>query len=291
VIESCQRLFYSPAMKCPVSLLVFSLLLLGGLLPCGCGCDPREPDQLAEEKEAFFMAGKNRLKSLDYRGAIASFEKALEINPKSAAAHFELGILFDQRENDPAAAVYHYNNYLKYRPNAGNADIVRQHILACKQELARTVSFGAVTEKQQRELEKLIEDNKKLVEENKRLAEENTQWKVFAAALPVPRTNPPAISPKSPRTGPGTPDGSGARSGAGAGQPKGTDGSRSGYTSPSPYRSPVRPPVPYRNHAVRSGETMNSVARQYGVRLETLKAANPGVDPRRLRAGQVLKIP
>src|SRR5512134_2073453 len=106
-------------MKCPAPLIFNLLLLLGGLLLSGC--DQTGHGQLAEEKEAFFVAGKNRVNAMDYKGAIESFEKALEINPKSAAAHFELGILFDQKEADPATAIYHYQHYLKFRPNAGNA--------------------------------------------------------------------------------------------------------------------------------------------------------------------------
>jgi LysM repeat protein len=33
------------------------------------------------------------------------------------------------------------------------------------------------------------------------------------------------------------------------------------------------------------------IARQYGVKLEALMAANPGLDARRLRIGQALTIP
>ena len=33
------------------------------------------------------------------------------------------------------------------------------------------------------------------------------------------------------------------------------------------------------------------IARKYGVKVEALMAANPGLDPRRLRVGQTLTIP
>lgn len=33
------------------------------------------------------------------------------------------------------------------------------------------------------------------------------------------------------------------------------------------------------------------IARKYGVKVEALMAANPGLDPRRLRVGQTLAIP
>src|SRR5205807_3262166 len=103
-----------------------------------------------------------------------AFEKALEVNPKSAAAHFELAILFEKNETDAAAAIYHYDQYLKLRPRADNAEIVRQHITSCKQVLARTVSLGPVSERQQREFEALADENKKLHEEVEK-------WKLSAS--------------------------------------------------------------------------------------------------------------
>src|SRR6478736_41113 len=99
-----------------------ALPLLCSILLSGC---PSPQGRLDEEEEPHFLA-----------------EKALDANPNSAAAHFELGCLCEQNQADPAEAIYHYDHYLKLRPNAANAEIVRTHIIACKQELARTVSLG-----------------------------------------------------------------------------------------------------------------------------------------------------
>src|SRR5207302_6627330 len=123
----------------------------------------------------------------DYNGAIESFEKALEVNPRSASAHFELGCLFDEKETDPAAAIYHYTHYLTLRPKAENLEVVKQRIMACKQDLARTVSLGPVNDKVQRELEQLLEENRRLTQENKSLNESLEQWRGYAnrSALPT----------------------------------------------------------------------------------------------------------
>ncbi len=59
--------------------------------------------------------------------------------PHSAAAHFQLACLFDKKESDPAAAIYHYQEYLRLDPRADNADIIRQRIYSCKQQLAADV--------------------------------------------------------------------------------------------------------------------------------------------------------
>jgi len=46
-----------------------------------------------------------------------------------------------------------------------------------------------------------------------------------------------------------------------------------------------------RTHTVAAGETAVRIARRYGVSLDALLAANPGLEPRRMRVGQVLNIP
>lgn len=44
-------------------------------------------------------------------------------------------------------------------------------------------------------------------------------------------------------------------------------------------------------HVVKRGETLNKIARKYGIPLEILYGFNPNLNPRRLRVGQVVLIP
>ncbi|MFZ5817708.1 MAG: LysM peptidoglycan-binding domain-containing protein [Bacillota bacterium] len=44
-------------------------------------------------------------------------------------------------------------------------------------------------------------------------------------------------------------------------------------------------------HVVRPGDTFYSIARRYGVSVQTVAAANRGVDPAALRVGQRLLVP
>lgn len=46
-----------------------------------------------------------------------------------------------------------------------------------------------------------------------------------------------------------------------------------------------------RTHRVRQGETLSHIASRYGVSVAALRSANGNVDPRRLRAGQTLRVP
>lgn len=49
--------------------------------------------------------------------------------------------------------------------------------------------------------------------------------------------------------------------------------------------------VTLREHTVVRGDTLFGIARQYGVSLDALRAANPRIDPRRMQIGTVLVIP
>jgi LysM repeat protein len=248
--------------------LCCALLLLAGLALCGCLPSPQS--QLDEEKEPHFLTGKERASALDYKGAVEAFEKALEANPRSSSAHFELGCLFDQKEPDPAAAIYHYEHYLKLRPDAENTEIVKQHIMACKQELAKSVSLAPVTERVQRDFEQLSEEAKRLAEQNKRLQEDLDKWRAYASRLEtltnLPRSRVSGTTPP--------PQGGGILA------------TSTGYGKPAVLATPVG-----RTHEVKPGETPSGIAKQYGVKLEALMAANPNLNPRRLRVGQALAIP
>jgi LysM repeat protein len=267
MIASCRPFDYSQAMTFSVGFFRASLILLTSLALSGCvPSGPRE-----EEKEPHFLAGRGRVNTMDFKGAIESFEKALEVNPKSAQAHFELGWLFDQKEPDPAAAIYHYECFLRLAPNSGKEEMVKTRILTCKQQLAQTVSLAPGMEKQQRDLEQLVE-------ENKRLREEIEKWRVYALRLQS-ATNQPGTAAPGTRMAQASASGQTAIGGAAVSDL--TSASRSQATSPAGGRA----------HTVKAGETPSLIARKYGVKLDALMAANPKVDPRRLQVGQILAIP
>lgn len=251
-----------------VSIALTALMALGGLVWTGCG--PSLSTQLEEEKEPHFLEGKSRVNALDYKGAIESFEKALDVNPRSASAHFELGWLLDEKDPDPAAAIYHYQSFLKLRPNADRAVNVKARILTCKQELTKSVSLGPVTQSLQNEFERLNEDNK-------RLREDVEKWRAYAMHLQT-LTNQWLSSPRAAHPTAGSAPATipiSYNASASAGRPAAAAAVVTGA----------------RTHTVKPGETPVAIARRYGVRLEALMAANPRVDARRMQVGQPLNIP
>jgi LysM repeat protein len=269
-IEPHCRIGYSRAMTTWVWRFGCALLVLAGLALGGCL--PSAQSQLEEEKEPHFLTGMGLVNAMDYSGAIESFEKSLDVNPQSASAHFQLGWLYEQKEPNPAIAIYHYDRYLRLRPGAENADIVKQRIEGCMQQIARKVSLGPVTEKVQHDLEQMAEDKKRLVEQNKQLADEVAKWRAYynsqatltnrAGQLPRPIQSTGQIPPPG---GLNTSNLSSTAAPPGAGMP--------------------------RSHKVSGGETMASIAKQYGVRLDALMQANPKVEPRRMKAGLILNVP
>jgi tetratricopeptide (TPR) repeat protein len=234
------------------------------------GCDPSGSSALDEEKEPHFILGKGRVNAMDYAGAVEAFNESLEANPRSAAAHFQLACLFDQKESDPAAAVYHYQEFLRLNPKADNAEVIRQRIYSCKQQLAADVLPLPSAPAAQKQLEDLAE-------KNRRLQDENEKWRAYYAAQQNAPKNPPPLN-----TAP-------------AGNPAPDDISTA-PTSPTPPanaapKNPAPKPAKARTHTVTSGETMAAIARKAGCSLSALQAANPGVTPKKIHAGQVLNLP
>lgn len=78
-------------------------------------------------------------------------------------------------------------------------------------------------------------------------------------------------------------------SGAPAERP--SSASESGGDREPEAKSPDASPGQSGVYTVKSGDTLGRIAAAYNITLSELQAANPGVDPRRLRIGQQLVVP
>ena len=232
------------------------------------GCTPSGQSQLSEEKEPHFVLGKSRINAMDYQGAVEAFEESLEVNPHSSAAHFELGWLYDEKESDPAAAIYHYQQYLKLCPTAGNTEVIKQRIESCKQELAADVLPLPSTPAAQTQITQLVE-------QNQQLQDEVNKWRAYFASQQAAKDQAsaaPLVNPASP-------------------QPVHNASTTAGGSAPDhPVHSIPAKPI-LGTHTVAAGETAVRIARRYGITLDALLAANPGLEPRRMHVGQILNIP
>lgn len=258
------------------------ILALGAAL---AGCSPA-PGQADEEREPHFLLGKSRVNAMDYTGAVEAFEQSLEVNPRSAAAHFELGWLYEQKVPDPAAAIYHYEQYLKLNPNAGNAAIIRQHIEACKQQLAADVMPLPSAPAAQQQLENLLEQNRQLQAQVDHLTDLVRQWNAWYAA----QQTAPAAAPQPNSASPSASTAATAPAMSLETQPQPAPTA----PAPPPARRQIEPvtrAAAPRRHMVVAGETAMAICRKTGIKFSALQAANPGVDLNRIRVGQVLNLP
>ncbi|MEW6161616.1 MAG: LysM peptidoglycan-binding domain-containing protein [Verrucomicrobiota bacterium] len=254
----------------PVLQRAFAVILVGLLV---AGCNLNSGGDLEEQKDPHFIRGKSRANSMDYVGAVEAFEDALEANPRNASAHFELGVLYETKMTEGhAAAIYHFEKFLKLRPASDMADVVRQHITACKLELAKTVSFALMSQEAQRTFDKLNSENTLLKQQVEQLRMQVTQQ----AALITSLTNQPA--PQS------TVWVTNATPPAATMQLQTTQLTRTA----TPERRTNAVP---RLHTIKAGETLASIARKYGIALKDLQAANPGVNPKKLKVDQSITIP
>jgi tetratricopeptide (TPR) repeat protein len=128
------------------------------LMSCTGGCVQGE-NHLDEEKDPHFQRGRSLASGQDFKRAAEEFEKALETNPRSAAAHFELGWLYDTKLNDYAAAIYHYEQHLLLQPGSERAPLVKERIRGCKQELANSEFPLPNSRNLQREVDRLNAEN------------------------------------------------------------------------------------------------------------------------------------
>lgn len=242
------------------------------LLLAGTACEPTGSRPGEEERDPSFLAGKSGKLTKDYQGAVDAFQRALRNNPKSASAHFELGLLFYENLSDYAAAIYHFERFLRLQPHSNRRDAIEQLIKFSKVELAKDVPLGSIPQQMQRELDRLTQTNKALQLEVETLRIELAQ-RTPASAGPAPVPAPPA----DPLAAGSTPVAS--------------------NTIPVPSPSPTARPEPdrrsatVRTHTVRKGDTLFSIAARHGTTVGAIQSANPGVDPKRLRIGQVLKLP
>ena len=253
-----------------MSFLLRSFLLVALVLGAG-GCLPSSEGQSDEQKDPYFQTGKSRAMDRDFKGAIESFEKALEANPRSALAHFELGVLYEQQENDYAAALYHYDRCVKLRPNEHPADNALGRIEICKRELAKSVAQIPSMDKMQKELDRLTL-------ENQQLRQNLEQLKAAAGRQPGPTITPLPSNPPPVRI---------IRGGI-SNAP-----TRRDFT-PRPNNTgggPITPLPALRTHKVVERDTFASISRRYGLKLSALQAANPGVNPSRIKVGQTINLP
>lgn len=262
---------FGRARRCAISLALCLSL---------CGCFPPGDNPSDEKKDPNFLRGKELISQMDWRGAMDAFEKAIESNPGNASAHFELGVLCQERADDPAAAIYHYQQFTNLNPNSDKREMAAQQINVCKMELIKNMS-AVGTPGAQREIDRLAAENKNLQLQVVQLQADVEKWKAAAANRPQTLVASPTQTPAT--------HSSSTMSGSDNSATRITHVSSG--TSGTPISNHISSSTSKRTHVVKSHETMAAIAREYGISLTSLQNANPEVRPLHLLVGQTLKIP
>jgi tetratricopeptide (TPR) repeat protein len=269
----------------PVFYRAVFILAAAGL----CGCFPGNDNHQDEERDPHFQRGRDLRNSQEFKAAAEEFEKALETNPRSAAAHYELGCLCDAKLNDYAAAIYHYERLLQLDPNSPRAPLVRERIRGCKLELAETEFPLPNSQNLQSEVFALTEENRLL---KRQLDEARNHTGASLAPLPASASAATAAQPAVTLASAAVP------SAATAAVP----GPASSSVSPAasvPVSGAVPPRVPPattdashpHTYVVQAKDNIYSVATRYGLKVSAVLAANPNISPTHLRIGQSLNLP
>ncbi len=140
---------------CPRSILPLLAGCALAWLLAGCDKSPfdnrteRSLDQ-AERKQA----------TQDFRGAVDSYEAALDGTAKSADVHFRLGLIYSDKLNEPVSAVHHFRRYLEILPSGPHAHEARTNLDRLELTLATTLAGGTLIS--HTEATKLKAENKDL---------------------------------------------------------------------------------------------------------------------------------
>jgi tetratricopeptide (TPR) repeat protein len=240
---------------------VLLCLISAASLLWGSGCGGRVSSGAAGEEHNQYVQRARRLQELrDYAGAAAQYDRALQVNPRLAQAHLEVGLLYDDKLGDPILAVYHYRRFLQLQPASDKRGLVEDYIERAKLSLAARLPQSPLADPG--ELTRLQTERAALMQENAMLRARVAELEQAARIQPAPTAPPlPAPAPVA------------------------------AETRPAPIDSP-RP----RAHIVQKGDTLQSLAlHYYGTRSawERIYEANRHSlsSKDHLRIGQQLVIP
>lgn len=284
-------------------LLVWLAWLLAGCSPIVNGT--------REEDQPLILEAMAR-KDASPRDAARLLEKALEANPRLARAHWELGLICLNNISNYAAAVYHFQKVLEIRPDWPHASTAKQLINNAKIELVKEGVEAPTLPSFQHQMDLLVEQLHQLtatktnlearvaslVVITQQLSAENLQLRqqLLAAIGQIPPVRPPA-------EGAGNAADKASDQHPPSGQPPGRElaagslGSRAPLTTqdrnrvdPKLGKAAPASAIP-RTYTFKRGETAYSVARRYGLTVQDLVNANPGLNPWRIQSGQTVKLP
>ena len=149
-----------------------------------------------------YIRARNAEAAGDFHVAATYYGKVLRALPDAGRAHFEYGVLCDEKLGDPLAAIYHYRQFLELEPNSDHRQVVEGYLQRAKLTLA--AKLPAVTANDPAELMRLQTENASLrvrIAEFERVAASVTNPVVITTVVSGEvATNATAVPVTGPRT-------------------------------------------------------------------------------------------
>lgn len=259
----------------------------------GAGCDRLTKGEEDERHEANFLNAINLQTQGRDDEALKAFNRALEANPQSASAHREIGQLCLDKKRDYALAVFHLRRHQQIKGARSSKTTKDPGDYAVEQQIkqAQILLAAEFTDQigQQQNQSKIDELKRRNAELETTVIRLNQQIALRGAPVVVANPVPPPPSPQ-------------VQTQAAAGPvkdvaPAPVAAAPAAVVRPtatktvSPAAKPASRAPAARTHVVKAGEIPAAIARRYGISVQELMAANKGIDPRRMRAGQTLNLP
>jgi len=232
-----------------------ALALCAALLLTGC-------DQAFQNtSERRLAEAEKKDAEADYPAAVLLYEAALDGTPKTAEAHYKLGLLYDDKIAMPVSALHHFQRYVELAPDGEHAKETQKFIQADQLKLAAALGSGATVS--QEEAKRVKNDNLLLRKKVLQLQTElEAGHKSYTALLKA------------------------------AG---GKNGSAAAFIKQEQIQKPIIPGV--QTYTVQSGDTLASISRKFyknnSARWKDIQDANFNAleGTAKLQPGMVLMIP
>ena len=251
---------------------IVARVLIVMLLGLGCaGCWNNGPSTLDEEKDPYLLKGRSLVAVKDYTGAAEAFEKTLQANPRNAEALFELLVVNAQKLNDYATAIYYGNRFGKLKPNDSRMISVTQMVQNCKIALSKDCVPAPVPTDLINKFEKMSKENKSLL-----ATVEQLKQRLFYAERQIAATaSSISNAPPVPSTRMGNAQ---------------SDPPPMAVLSAATLGEPIKSKQ-FKTYVIKSRDTLGRISRDYNVSVAALTEANPGLNPKKIKAGQTINIP